>query len=287
MPDEQQGASQSESILQKYGFNPPSAGGEVSPSAPAPQAVNPAPSDETGGILQKYGFKPAPPPPAAPPSGAEPPPGATPSPGTAPGAFKGYLGVARMAPAGAPAPTEVAPPAAAPAPQPQAEEPGIISDIGTGLKTGVKMGLVDLAQRAARSIDPSIGMGGMEVPPPEERAKASGDRLIKEMFPQGVPKPAGLAGEVAQGLAESWPALLALGSLAPLGSIPAFAAWGLTEEHPVEGAIKGAVLGTALTGLGKAAAPIANPVARWLTKIAGAATIGGGATALQIGRAHV
>jgi len=118
---------------------------------------------------------------------------------------------------------------------------------------------------------------------PEERAKAGADLLTKEFFPQGIPKPAGMAGEVVRGLAESWPALLALGALAPLGSVPAFAAWGLTEEKPLAGAVKGAAFGGALSALGIATAPIANPVARWVTRIAGAAGIGGGATALEGG----
>ena len=119
MPDDQQG----ESILKKYGFSPPGAGGEVSSapvSSPGPAPVQAqAPPEEPGGILQKYGFKspvspaPAPPPPPAATAEVKPPvaPVQPPQPAATQEVQPGTPPPAPVSPAAQPSPAGVKPPA--------------------------------------------------------------------------------------------------------------------------------------------------------------------------------
>ncbi len=161
------------------------------------------------------------------------------------------------------------------------------------LAIGAKLGLVDLAQKGARAIDPNAAAAAMGYPITEEvyipskdggYAKVAGDLLMKELFPQGVPKARTLEAQVIRGLAESWPGLMALSALAPVGAPAAFGLWGLTEEEPIKGAAKGVALGGVLKGMHLAASDINEPVTQWFSRIIGGMGIGGGATAAAGGK---
>lgn len=157
MPDDLQGENQPESILKKYGFNPPSAEGEVSPGALPTPAGTVKPDEGTGGILQKYGFKSPAPPQTTPPQPAPAPPEA-PAPEAAaapPAQPKPFFGApARPAPAAVPeqpkpVPTEpeVVPAGPKPVPaeekavptvtQPPAGERGLLGEAGASIARGV------------------------------------------------------------------------------------------------------------------------------------------------------
>lgn len=157
--------------------------------------------------------------------------------------------------------------------------------------TGAKQGLINLAERS-RAVDPAFAAAAMGYPPekgPEvpqetqERLRQSTARLSQELFPEGVKPPKDFEASVVRGVASGWGDLLALGSLGPLGSPAAFAAWGLTEEKPVAGAVKGAALGGVLKGMGAAAQAIPDATMQWLARIAGGAGIGAGAAKIEGG----
>lgn len=175
-----------------------------------------------------------------------------------------------------------------------------------------KQGLYNLVVRAAGSVDPASALSGAGVDPntPEALAMAKSAPGAREgrtevaqkavqqgMFPQGMPRDAkGVEEMILGGGAEMLPDLIMLltGGAATKGiegaglvagvarsAIP-FLLQGLTDTDPVKGASHGALVGGLLGGSHFLGKKLVDPIAQWVARIAGGATIGGG-TALAGG----
>ena len=172
-----------------------------------------------------------------------------------------------------------------------------LPDIRLAFK-GLKAGFMGLVITAATGFDPVSAMTGMGVWPGEdnpvwdaplnrkERRQLATETVLEAFFPDGIPKPKGMDELILFSAAEAIPAVLPLVIMSSaVGTIPAFATMGLLEDDPVKGALKGAALGTALKAMHFLGKSIQDQVLTWAYRMAGGASIGGGAAALEGGDA--
>ena len=172
-----------------------------------------------------------------------------------------------------------------------------LPDIRLAFK-GLKAGFMGLVITAATGFDPVSAMTGMGVWPGEdnpvwdaplnrkERRQLATETVLEAFFPDGIPKPKGMDELILFSAAEAIPAVLPLVIMSSaVGTIPAFATMGLLEDDPVKGALTGAALGTALKAMHFLGKSIQDQVLTWAYRMAGGASIGGGAAALEGGDA--
>lgn len=182
------------------------------------------------------------------------------------------------------------------------------------MEIGRRLGMVDIATTAARAIDPASAMTGAGIFPAADdpvwnapqgrdaRAQVANKVMTQALFPEGVPaEKTGAVDWVARDLARMWPQIIELMALggygAPAemlsgitammvkGAVP-FALAGTMEQSPVSGVAKGAALGGTLGAMHSLTGHINNTLAKWVSRIAGGASIGGGSAYLEGGSAE-
>ncbi len=164
--------------------------------------------------------------------------------------------------------------------------------------------IMNTISRWAGAYEPASAMTGAGVMPEPEspvwqappdrktRMEVAAKALEPVFMPEGKVPAEGHEELVLKGLVQAAPVLVELMGYAPYAAplagtaaAPAvpFAILGATEAEPGKGILKGAALGGSLGLMHKLAGGLKEPVAQWITRITGGASIGGGAVAIEGG----
>ncbi|MHB8084282.1 MAG: hypothetical protein ACYDHZ_00450 [Dehalococcoidia bacterium] len=160
----------------------------------------------------------------------------------------------------------------------------------------LKEGVIDSLSRWGSLVEPTAtaegALGGMTATTQKEKYEAAQKGLTKEWLPEGPVEAVTDEEKIMKGAIHSIPALAELWGITQAtggigGAATAFGAQAATSPDATLGSVaKSAALGKGLGIMHSLAGKLVDPVAQWTARIAGGAGLGGGAAAVEGGKAE-